>query len=167
MPNRQIVIFDGLCNLCNGLVNFVIKRDPKGVFGFVPLQGQFGQSFMLKYNIPEREADAVILIKNGRHYLRSDAVLEIIRDISGLWFLFRVIKLVPRPLRDAFYRIFARNRYRLFGKRDYCVIPADDVRSRFMNGTSQDHQAGLPRSSRTGQNLAPGAGVYREAVKGG
>lgn len=132
MPNRHIVIFDGVCNFCNRSVNFIIKRDPKGVFAFTPRQNRYGQSLIQKYNVPELAVDTILLIKNGRYYQRTDAALEIIRDLSGLWFLFRVFKIVPRPLRDYFYNVFARNRYQLFGKRDTCMIPAPDVRSRFI-----------------------------------
>ena len=130
--NRQIVIFDGVCNFCNGSVNFIIKRDPGAVFAFTPRQHRCGQALIQKYKVPELAADAIVLIKDGRCYQRTDAVLEIAKDISGLWFLLRVFKIVPRPLRDYFYDLFARNRYRLFGKRDSCMIPAPDVLSRFI-----------------------------------
>ena len=132
IPNRHIVIFDGVCNFCNGSVNFIIKRDPRAVFAFTPRQHRCGQSLIQEYQVPELAADAILLIKHGRCYLRTDAVLEITKDISGLWFLLRVLKIVPRPLRDYFYNLFARNRYQLFGKRASCMIPAADVRSRFI-----------------------------------
>ena len=132
MTNRHVVIFDGVCNFCNGSVNFIIKRDPGAVFAFTPRQHRCGQSLIQEYQVPELAADAILLIKDGRCYLRTDAVLEITKDISGLWFLLRVFKIVPRPLRDYFYDLFARNRYRLFGKRDSCMIPAPDVLSRFI-----------------------------------
>ena len=132
IPKRHIVIFDGVCNFCNGSVNFIIKRDPRALFAFTPRQHRCGQSLIQEYKVPELAADAILLIKNGQCYLRTDAVLEITRDLSGLWFLLGVFKIVPRPLRDYFYNLFARNRYRLFGKRDSCMIPAADVRSRFI-----------------------------------
>ena len=130
--SRHIVIFDGVCNFCNGSVNFIIKRDPGAVFAFTPRQHQCGQALIQKYKVPELAADAILLIKHGRYYQRTDAVLEIAKDISGLWFLLLVFKIVPRPLRDYFYNLFARNRYQLFGKRASCMIPAADVRSRFI-----------------------------------
>ena len=133
MPNPHIVIFDGVCNFCNEAVNFIIKRDPRGVFAFAPMQSRCGQSLIQKYNIPEVGIDTLLLIKNGRSYLRTDAALEITKDLSGLWFFLRALKIVPRPLRGYFYKVFARNRYKLFGKRDTCMIPAPEVRSRFIN----------------------------------
>lgn len=133
MPNRHIVIFDGVCNFCNGTVNFIIKRDTKGVFVFTPMHSQNGQSLIRQYNVSEIGADTILLIKSGKCYLRSDAALEITKDLSGLWFLFRALKVVPRQIRDYFYILFARNRYRLFGKKDTCMVPTPDVRNRFIN----------------------------------
>ena len=132
IPKRHIVIFDGVCNFCNGSVNFIIKRDLRALFAFTPRQHRCGQSLIQEYKVPELAADAILLIKDGQCYLRTDAVLEITKDISGLWFLLLVFKIVPRPLRDYFYNLFARNRYQLFGKRASCMIPAADVRSRFI-----------------------------------
>ena len=127
MPNRHLIIFDGVCNFCTGSVNFIKKRDSRAVFGFAPMQTRYGQSLIQKYSVPDVRADTLILIKNGRCYLSTDAALEIIKDLSGLWFLFRVFEIVPRPLRDYFYNAFARKRYKLFGKRDTCMLPIADV----------------------------------------
>jgi len=133
MKHRRIIIFDGVCNFCNGAVNFIIKRDPNGVFAFTPMQSDFAQSLIRKYKVKEVGMDTFILIKNDKHHVRTDAVLEITKDFRGFWFLFRVFKILPRLFRDYFYKLFARNRYRLFGKRATCMIPTPDIRSRFID----------------------------------
>ena len=132
MHSRPIVIFDGVCNFCSGAVNFIIKRDPTGRFAFAPLQSPVGQALIEKHGLAMVDVDTVLLLKDGRCFERTDAVLEIMRDLTGLWHWFRVLKILPRPCRDYFYRVFARNRYRLFGKRDTCIVPSASVRERFL-----------------------------------
>jgi len=132
MENRHIVIFDGICRFCSGAVRFIIKRDPRGRFAFTPMQGDIAQKLMETHSDAGLGSDTFILIKNGVCYVRTDAALEIAKDLSGLWFLFRVFKLVPRAVRDYIYRAFSRNRYSLFGKRESCMIPTPDIRSRFL-----------------------------------
>jgi predicted DCC family thiol-disulfide oxidoreductase YuxK len=132
MENQRVIIFDGICNFCNGAVNFIIKRDPKGLFVFTPMQSEIAAKLIQKYEAPQVGIDTFLLIKNGTCYYRTDAALEIARDLTGLWFLFRIFKVLPRGFRDYFYRAFARNRYSLFGKKDVCMIPTPDVKSRFL-----------------------------------
>jgi len=132
MDKRHIVIFDGVCRFCSGAVRFIIKRDPKGLFAFAPMQSDIAQQLMERHADADLGSDTILLIKNGVCYVRTDAALEIAKDLSGLWFLFRVFKLVPRAVRDYIYRAFARNRYSLFGKRDSCMIPTAELRSRFL-----------------------------------
>ena len=116
MDNRYIVIFDGVCNFCNGAVNFIIKRDPNGVFAFAPMQSALAQEIMNKYEIHNVGIDTFLLIKNEQCFVFSSAALEITKDLSGFWYIFNVLKLVPRRIRDYFYKVFARNRYTLFGR---------------------------------------------------
>lgn len=132
MDNRHIVIFDGVCNFCNGAVNFIIKRDPDGVFAFTPMQSELAHALTERFEVPNVGVDHFLLIKNDRCYVFSDAALEITKDLTGLWFLFSVFKIVPRSIRDAAYKSFARNRYKLFGKTDACMVPSKEVRSRFV-----------------------------------
>lgn len=132
MHNRPIVIFDGVCNFCNGAVNFIIKRDPTGRFAFAPLQSPVGQELLEKHGLAMVDEDTVLLLKDGQCFERTDAVLEITKDLTGFWHWFRVLKVLPKPCRDYFYRVFARNRYRLFGKRDTCIVPSASVRERFL-----------------------------------
>jgi predicted DCC family thiol-disulfide oxidoreductase YuxK len=132
MSNRHIVIFDGVCNFCNGAVIFIIRRDPKALFTFTPMQSESGKRLTEKYNAPIVGVDTILLIKNGQCYERTDAALEIARDLTGLWFMFRILKVLPRSFRDYFYKLFARNRYKLFGRREECMIPSTEVRDRFI-----------------------------------
>ena len=132
MNNRHVIIFDGLCNFCNGAVNFIIKRDPNKVFVFVPMQSEIAQKLIEEFQAQKVGFDTFLLIKNGVCYYRTDAALEIAKDLTGLWYLFRVFKVLPRGFRDFFYRAFARNRYELFGRKEVCMVPTDDVRSRFL-----------------------------------
>ena len=132
MDNRHIVIFDGLCNLCNGAVNFIIKRDPKAIFVFTPIQSDLADKLMRDHQIISAEIDTFLLIKNGKAHIRTDAALEITKDLSGLWFLFRVFRIIPPSLRDILYRLIAKNRYKLLGKRDECMIPTQELRERFI-----------------------------------
>lgn len=132
MNNRHIVIFDGVCNFCNGAVNFIIKRDPKGLFAFTPMQSELAQELMLKYQVPNIGVDALVLIKNDQCFVFSSAALEITKDLTGYWYLFRILTVLPRSIRDMFYKLFARHRYSLFGRQDTCMIPSENIRSRFI-----------------------------------
>ena len=133
MDNRYIVVFDGVCNFCNGAVNFIIKRDPDGVFAFTPMQSDLAGELMQKYDLPDAGVDTFFLIKNGQCFVFSSAALEITKDLTGFWYLFNVFRLVPRPIRDAVYKLFARNRYKLFGRKDVCPVPSKEVRARFID----------------------------------
>lgn len=132
MDNRQIVIFDGVCNFCNAAVNFIIARDPAGMFVFTPRQSDLAQALMAEYGINDVDTDTLLLIKSGQCFVFSSAALEIAGDLAGCWSWFKIFKWLPVPLRDFFYKLFARYRYRLFGKQSECVLPAPEVRSRFI-----------------------------------
>ena len=132
MDSRHIVIFDGVCNFCNGAVNFIINRDPNGIFAFTPMQSELAHELMKRYNVPDVGVDTFLLIKNGQCFVFSSAALEITKDLTGLWYFFNVFRVVPKPIRDAIYKMFARNRYKLFGRKDTCMVPSKEVRSRFV-----------------------------------
>ncbi len=132
MEHRYIVIFDGVCNFCSGAVKFIIKRDPQGVFAFTPMQSELAQELTERFNVPDVGTDTLVLIKEGECYVLSDAALEIARDLKGPWRFCYVFKVVPRPIRDAAYKLFARHRYRLFGKKNACMVPSAEVTSRFL-----------------------------------
>lgn len=132
MNNRHLVIFDGVCNFCNGAVNFIIERDPHGKFAFTPMQSEFAQEALRKFGITNVDVDTLLLVKNGKAFFRTNAALEIAKDLTGCWYLLNVLKVMPRPMRDWFYRIFARNRYMLFGRTTICKVPTADAQDRFI-----------------------------------
>lgn len=127
-----IVLFDGVCNLCNSSVQFIIKRDPNGYFRFASLQSEAGQAYLRKYNL-DGYNNSIVFIENNRVYLRSDAALQISKSLSGAWKVFYVFKLLPRSLRDPVYNFIAKNRYKWFGKKDSCMIPTPEMKSRFID----------------------------------
>ena len=132
MNDRHIVIFDGVCNFCNGAVNFIIKRDPQGRFVFTPMQSKLAQELMAKHQIPSVGVDTFVLIKNDQCLVFSSAALEIAKDLTGYWYFFNVFRVIPAPIRDMFYKLFARNRYKLFGRQEICMVPTENLRSRFI-----------------------------------
>lgn len=129
---QHIVIFDGVCHLCQGAVQFIIKRDPQARFVFAPLQSELAQQLLRQYPQLSPDTDSVLLLKNQHCYSYSDAALEIARDLSGFWPYCRLLRLIPKFLRDACYKLLARHRYRLFGKATVCMQPTAELRSRFI-----------------------------------
>jgi len=123
LPNcdRPVVLFDGLCNLCNGVVRFIIARDPAARFRFAPLQPAEAGA-----------RDSIVLVESGKTYTRSTAALRIARGLRFPWPLICALMVVPRPLRDVVYDWVARHRYGWFGKRTACMAPAPEVRGRFL-----------------------------------
>ena len=118
---KHIILFDGICNLCNGTINFILKRDKKDQFHFVTLQSDLGDELIEQYKIAP-ETDSVILIIKNRVYTESDAALEIARKLPTPWNWFSAFKIIPKKIRDGVYKWIAKNRYRWFGKRNTCRI---------------------------------------------
>ena len=129
---QPIVLFDGVCNFCNGAVNFIIRHDGDKKFKFAALQSEIGTELRAKHGIGD-DVDSIILIEGDRAYLHSDAALQIARALGGVWSLLYAFIVVPTPVRDWFYKLFAKYRYRLFGKKDVCMVPTPDVRERFLS----------------------------------
>ena len=127
-----IVLFDGVCNLCNGSVQFLLKRDPEGRFRFASLQSDAGRRLMAEHGLAVDSLSSVLLIEGGQVWQESSAALRIARHLPGAWKLLRVFAAVPRPLRDAVYRWIARNRYRWFGKTETCWLPTPELKARFL-----------------------------------
>jgi predicted DCC family thiol-disulfide oxidoreductase YuxK len=129
--DTYIVLFDGVCNFCNAAVQFIIRRDPGGLFRFASLQSRTGQELLGRY--PElRGVDSVILLENGVPYIESSAALRIASRLRWPWKLAGALRLVPRSLRDVCYRMFAKRRYRWFGRQDACMVPTKDIRDQFL-----------------------------------
>jgi predicted DCC family thiol-disulfide oxidoreductase YuxK len=129
---QPIILFDGVCNFCNNTINFLIRQDKKGVFHFAPLQSDIGQSLLRQQGLHQQQFDSFVLVSNSKAYLRSSATLQLIQHLPWYWQWARVLWVVPRPIRDGVYNWIARNRYKWFGKKDACMIPTPEVRSRFL-----------------------------------
>lgn len=126
------MLFDGLCNLCSGAVDFIIDRDPRAELRFAALQSDAARPLLARCGLPAEHPGSIVLVEDGRCYRRSTAALRIARRLTFPWPLLYALLLVPRPLRDAVYDWVARNRYGWFGKRDRCRTPTPDLRSRFL-----------------------------------
>jgi len=127
-----ILLFDGVCNLCNGVVQWVIARDPAAQFRFASLQSEAGRTLLAQHQLPLDAMDTVVLVDGAAHWRKSDAALEMLRRLGGAWPLLSALRVVPRGLRDAAYDWIARNRYGWWGKRDECWIPTPELRARFL-----------------------------------
>ena len=123
MIKKTIILFDGVCNLCCGWVRFLIRHDKKGVFKFVSLQSEEGIQFTKRYNIDTKVIDSIIYIRDNQSFIESDAVFEIIRDLSGIWKVFLIFRIMPKQITDFIYKKIAKNRYLIFGKRSTCLVP--------------------------------------------
>ena len=132
MSGNSIVLFDGVCNLCNGSVNFILKRDKTGVFRFAALQSDAGREQLKRLNLDEQSMTSVVLVEEGRHFEKSEAALRILKKLGWPCKILYPLMLLPRPIRDLGYDLIARNRYRIFGKRDACMIPTPEIRARFL-----------------------------------
>ena len=128
-----VVLFDGVCNFCNYWVNFAIKRDPKKKLRFTPLQGNIAKTLLTQHGIATTNMNTVIFIENGKVYTQSSAALRIAKKLSGGWKLFYGLMIIPKLLRDSVYNIIAKNRYKLYGKKETCMIPTQDLKDRFLD----------------------------------
>ncbi|MGG1660339.1 thiol-disulfide oxidoreductase DCC family protein [Brevibacillus sp. NRS-1366] len=129
----HILLFDGVCHLCHGAVQFILQRDPTGQIHFASLQSEKGRELLAFYEYPQNEMQSVIFITNGKLYTKSDAVLRVGRKLNSAWpVLSRVALVIPRHFRDVVYDWIARNRYRWMGKAEQCMLPTPQIKSRFL-----------------------------------
>ena len=128
----KLILFDGVCNLCNGFVDFVIRRDPNKHFRFGTLQSEIGQATLKKLGLAATDFDTVLLVEGDTVWTRSNAALRVLRQLSGAWPLTYAFILVPRVVRDAVYTLIGNNRYRIFGKSSSCRVPTADEIDRFV-----------------------------------
>jgi len=131
--DNPIVLFDGVCNFCNYWVNFAIKRDKKRKLRFGPLQGEAAKLLLQQYKLHTTSLSSVIFIHAGKIYTQSSAALRIAKHLDGGWKLFYGFIIIPKFIRDFFYNIIARNRYKWYGKKDTCMIPTPELRGRFID----------------------------------
>jgi len=129
---NPIILFDGVCNFCNGAINFVLKQDKKGVFHFAPLQSEAAQKLLRQYNLSTKDFDSFVLIDNGKVYKKSSASLRVMNKLPWYWKEVQLFRIVPTIFRDTIYDFIAKNRYKWFGKKEQCMVPTPEMRSRFL-----------------------------------
>ena len=130
--NKSIILFDGVCNLCNASVNFIIKHDKKAHFKFASLQSDAAKEILLQYNSKKINLDSIILIENNAVYEKSTAALKISKNLTGGFKLLYALIIIPKFIRDWVYYFIAENRYKWFGKKESCMIPSPEIKSRFL-----------------------------------
>ncbi|MEZ5039169.1 MAG: thiol-disulfide oxidoreductase DCC family protein [Saprospiraceae bacterium] len=130
--DKPILLFDGVCNLCNGFVQFLIKRDPNGQFRFTALQSEVGQQLLKEAGMAHNELSTVVLYNNGQFYTHSDVPLEVSWLLGSFWRIFYIFKWIPVSFRNAIYTWIASNRYRWFGQKASCMIPTPALKKRFL-----------------------------------
>lgn len=128
---ERIILFDGVCNLCNASVKFIIRNDPKALFSFAPLQSQFAKKTLKSKSISTEKIESLILVERDNVFFKSTAALKIARNLKSPWPVFYPLIYVPFPLRDFFYNLVAKYRYKLFGQKDRCMLPDEKIASRF------------------------------------
>ncbi|RRO17119.1 thiol-disulfide oxidoreductase DCC family protein [Flavobacteriaceae bacterium 14752] len=131
--DKHIILFDGICNFCNDSVRFIMKRDKKDLYRYASLQSELGQKLTQERNINTDEVDSIILIQPSEaYYIKSDAALEIAKNMSGLYPVLSIFLVLPRGFRDFFYDLIAKNRYKWFGKKEICPMPLPEEQDKFL-----------------------------------
>ena len=133
MEKHQIILFDGVCNFCNFWVNFILDRDKNDIFRFTPLQSAKGQELLKKFSLDTDDFETFVLIDGDNHYLKSTAALKILKYLNSILKVLYPLIFLPKFLRDPFYTIVANYRYKIFGKRDVCRIPAENEKKKFLD----------------------------------
>ena len=132
LPPDNLILFDGVCNLCSSSVQFIIRHDRRAVFKFTPIQSHLGEAIYREAGLEPNDPETFLVLSSGRTLVRSDAALEVARHFGGFWRLLSALRVVPRSWRDAVYRAIAKRRYRWFGKRDACLVPSEEIKQRFV-----------------------------------
>lgn len=133
MLEHPVILFDGVCNFCNSSVNFVIRHDKQHQFRFAALQSEAGTRLLKAHGLSPDTFNSFILVQGDKAYLKSDAALRVVRSFGGGWRLLSALRFIPRGVRNFFYDLIARNRYRWFGKKDTCMLPSPSIRSLFLD----------------------------------
>ncbi|MCL6572356.1 MAG: thiol-disulfide oxidoreductase DCC family protein [Bacillus sp. (in: Bacteria)] len=129
---KRIILFDGVCNLCNSSVQFILKRDPNGNYKFASLQGDCGQMLLKKHGL-NTNLTSFVLIEDEKVYVKSSAALRVCSKLVGAWKMLSIFQILPPFFRDLIYDVVATNRYKWFGKRDSCMLPLPEWKQRFLD----------------------------------
>lgn len=130
---KKIILFDGICNLCNGAVQFIIKHDKKDVFRFIALQSDLGIEICNYIGVDQTKIDSIILYNpNVAYYYKSSAIIEIAKELGGIYSLISIFKIFPEKLRNYIYDYIATNRYKWYGKKESCMIPTPELKAKFL-----------------------------------
>ena len=132
MKIDNVIFFDGICNLCNGAVQFTIERDDKNIFKFAALQSDFAEEELKAFSINHNQLGSFVLLEDGKVYQKSTAALRVAKKLNGFWPLLYAFIVVPKFIRDAVYDFIAKNRYKWFGKQESCWVPTPELKSRFL-----------------------------------
>ena len=133
IPYQPLLLFDGICNLCNTSINYIIKRDKRQLFKFASLQSDAAKQVLLQFNEKKYSIDSIILIYNNSIYYKSSAILKLFSIMGGIYSLSAIGYIIPKKLRDKLYDYIATNRYKWFGKRESCMLPTTDLEQRFID----------------------------------
>ena len=133
MDQQHIILFDGVCNLCNAAVQFVIRHDKSEQFIFASLQSDTGKRILSEHSLPESDLKSFILVEENKVYTRSSAALRVAKKLNGILPALYVFMLVPSFIRDGVYNLIAKNRYKWFGRKDECLLPSPELKARFLN----------------------------------
>lgn len=132
IPYQPLLLFDGICNLCNTSINYIIKRDKRQLFKFASLQSDAAKQVLLQFNEKKYSIDSIILIYNNSIYYKSSAILKLLSIMGGIYSVSAIGYIIPKKLRDKLYDYIAKNRYKWFGKRESCMLPTTDLEQRFI-----------------------------------
>jgi predicted DCC family thiol-disulfide oxidoreductase YuxK len=131
--SNSIILFDGLCNFCNSTVLFLIKMDKNASFKFASLQADSGQALLNKFNLPRQDFGSIILIQGNQYFVKSTAILIIIKSLGGYFYpLYLLLSIIPRPISNFFYDLIAKYRFKIWGVRNSCMVPSEDLKERFL-----------------------------------
>jgi predicted DCC family thiol-disulfide oxidoreductase YuxK len=142
-PEPAIILFDGVCNLCEGVVRFVAPHDPTGHFRFAPLQSPAGRALLERHGLPPEALDTFVVIDSSRCLTRSDAALALVARLAAPWSWLRWLRIVPLGVRDRLYDVVVRNRYRWFGRKESCMVPGPELRARFLDAPVGEIDLGM------------------------
>ena len=130
---QYLVLFDGVCNLCNGSVKFLIKRDKKKKFRYASLQSNIGQKVLWEIDLDPKKTDSIVFLAEGATFTKSTAALRIAKSLGGIWSILEVLLLIPAPIRNLVYDVIAKNRYKCYGKKEECMVPKPEWQELFVD----------------------------------